>query len=124
MKTNIYLGALLAIAVFTTACQQERGKAFIPGTYVNHAKGTYALADDTLVIRLSEGQNYEVLRRTGFNRILNGKLKKREHETETWRAVYDEKTGVLKETRYGKVITFYPDSVKLRVGNREYNKLK
>lgn len=122
MKTIIYV--CFAMVLFTVACHREKTVSFIPGTYVNHAKGDYSLADDTLVIRLLEGSSYEILRKTGFNRIADGKTGKREYETEIWNAVYDSEAKVLNERRYGKVFSFYPDSAMLRLGNRTYNKLK
>jgi hypothetical protein len=122
MKTSIYL--LLVLLLFSMACQQKKTLNFIPGVYVNHSKGSYSVADDTLVIHLLEGSKYEILRRTGFNRVVDGKAGKREYETETWNGVYDAGTGVVNESRYGKVLSFFPDSGLLRVGNRTYKKIK
>lgn len=122
MKTRIYL--LLVVVLFSMACQQKKTKDFIPGVYVNHSKGSYSVADDTLVIRLVQDANYEIQRRTGFNRVVDGKPGKREHERESWSGLYDTSTGVLNESRYGKVLSFFPDSGLLRVNNRVYKKIK
>ena len=122
MKTSIYV--LLAMVLFIVACHRERTLNFIPGIYVNHAKGAYSQVDDTLVVRLLDGNNYEILRRTGFNRVVDGKQGKREYETEVWSGVYDSEKGLINESRYGKLLSFFPDSGLLRVGSRTYNKIK
>lgn len=122
MKTSIYL--LLWLLLFGTACQQKKTENFIPGTYVNHSKGDYSIADDTLQVSLVQGENYQILRRTGFNRVVDGKPGRREYDTETWSGLFDTKTGVINESRYGKVISFYPDSGLLRVNQRTYKKIK
>ncbi|WP_144043693.1 hypothetical protein [Sphingobacterium cellulitidis] len=121
MKTSIILIAVLA--VITASCKSDRTKAFIPGTYVNSATGGYSTADDTLTIVPTDVDTYNIHRRTGYNRIREGKKGQREHETEQWQAVYDKATKTLIENRMGKHITFYPESNSLRVGTREYHKV-
>lgn len=125
MKTSVYL--LLWLLLFSLACQQKKTEDFIPGVYVNHSKGEYSIADDTLVVRLVDGRNYQINRSTGFNRMVDGErreLGKREHERETWNGVYDGETGVINESRYGKVISFFADSGLLQVSSRVYKKIK
>lgn len=121
MKTPIILAAVALLLV--TACKQDKTRDFIPGTYINDAAGDYSVASDTLVIEASEANNYLIHRKTGFNRIIDGKKGKREYETEEWQAIYDENTKSLTEIRRGRLITFYPDSGSLRVGVREYHKI-
>lgn len=115
---------LCAIAVtIVTACKSDKVRPFIPGTYINNAGGEFSIANDTLVIEPSESNNFNIHRKTGFNLINDGKVGKREYETESWNGIYDEDTKTLTETKKGKLITFYPDSAKLMVGNRTYNKI-
>lgn len=120
MKTTIILFALIIVCF--CACNGDSTKSFIAGTYISEATGDYSTASDTLVIEAGEANNFSIHRKTGFNRIRNGKKGIREYETEEWKAVYDESTKSLTETRYGKVITFYPEAGKLMVGKREYKK--
>lgn len=125
MKTQIF-SALFLFTLSTLlllACKENKRQSFIPGTYVNHAGGSYSVADDTLTIEHAGGSNYLIYRSTGFNLIRNGKKGKREHETEQWNAIYNKENGSLTETRKGKTITFYPDANKLMVGSREYQKI-
>lgn len=121
MKTLFYLCA--AAVLFVTACTSDKTRSFIPGTYVNSAGGEYSIASDTLVIEPAESNNFFIQRKTGFQVITDGKKGKRQYETEAWNAVYDEGTRTLTETRKGKLITFFPETSKLKVGKREYTKI-
>ena len=115
---------LCAIAIAAVACKSDKIRLFIPGTYINSAGSEFSIANDTLVIEPSESNNFYIHRKTGFNLISNGKIGKREYEIENWNAVYDEATKTLTETKKGKLITFFPDSTKLMVGKRTYQKLR
>ena len=50
------------------------------GTYFLHFQNEYSVADDTLII--ADGV---VTKRTGYNKIRQGKLKPREYGSEQWR---------------------------------------
>lgn len=122
MKNSILLIAIAAVMM--AACNSKSDtRSSIPGTYVNQAEGEYSVASDTLVIEASEGNNYLVHRKTGFNIITDGKKGKRQYETEEWRALYDQSTKSVTEISKGKLLTFYPEAKKLLVGKREYLKL-
>ncbi|MES2458256.1 MAG: hypothetical protein V4594_22045 [Bacteroidota bacterium] len=121
MKTLFYFCA--ATVLFMAACNTDKTRSFIPGTYVNSAGGEYSVADDTLVIEPAESNNFSIQRKTGFNVINDGKKGKRQYETEQWNAIYDEGTKTLTETRKGKLITFYPETGTLKVGKRQYKKI-
>lgn len=122
MKTSMYV-LLLALG-FSLACRQNKTLDFIPGVYVSHFSGTYSVADDTLRISLLQGNYYEILRSTGFNRLTDGKRGKREYEQEIWYALFDPNNHVLNERGYGKLISFYPDSMMLKVGSEAYKKIR
>lgn len=121
MKTKIIL-TMLSFAVLL-ACNTKDNRSFVPGIYINNTSGHYSIADDTLNIQASDGNRFTIERKTGFNLIRDGRKGKREHETESWNAIMDEKTGVLTETQRGKVLIFYPDSNMLMIGKRVYKKL-
>jgi hypothetical protein len=122
MKTLFFLCAAAVLCI--AACTTDKTRSFIPGTYVNSAGGEFSVADDTLVIEPAESNNFTIQRKTGFNVITDGKKGNRQYETEQWNAIYDDGTKSLTETRKGKIITFYPESNTLKVGKREYQKLK
>jgi hypothetical protein len=120
---KIYLNLLVLFMLLNfSACQRDKEKSFLKGTYTNSAKGEFSVADDTLVVEPAENNNFLIHRRTGFNVINEGQLGKRQYEKEEWDAIYDESTKTLTETRKGKLITIYPDSGCLKVGKRKYIK--
>lgn len=109
-------------ALQITACQRDKTREFIPGTYTNSAGGEFSKADDTLVVEAAESNLFKIHRRTGFNLIDEGKVGLRQYEREEWRAVYDESTKTLIETSKGKLISVYPDSGYILIGKRKYIK--
>lgn len=121
MKNLIILSTIAVM--FIAACGTDKTREFIPGTYVNTAKSEYSIANDTLVIEPAESNNFFIYRKTGFRRINSGIVGKLEFEIEKWNALYDDGTKSLKEIRKGKLITFYPEANKLKVGEREYQKI-
>ncbi|MET4083908.1 hypothetical protein ABIB40_003881 [Pedobacter sp. UYP30] len=118
------LTMLFAIGVtLITACNKDKIREFIPGTYVNSDGSTYSIAHDTLVIEPSENRTFFIHRKTGFRIIKNRKPGKREYETEEWSGLYDESTNSIREMARGKLITFYTGTGTLKVGKREYKKI-
>ena len=84
MKNLIILFAV-AVAMIT-ACKTDNTRSFIPGTYINDARSEFSIANDTLVIEPSESNIFYIYRKTGFNLVTDGKIGKREYETENWKA--------------------------------------
>lgn len=115
------MGLCLGFAL--AGCSSDKVRDFMPGTYVNSAGGEFSIASDTLKVELVEGNNYQVLRSTGYNLISDGKVGRREHETERWSCAYGTATNSLTELRKGKIITFYPERGELGVGRRLYKKI-
>jgi hypothetical protein len=121
MKIYLNLLALIVLLHFS-ACQRDKERAFLKGTYTKSTKGEFSIADDTLVVEPAENNNFLIHRRTGFNRINDGQLGKREYEKEEWDAIYDESTKTLTETRKGRLITIHPDSGYLKLGKGKFIK--
>jgi len=124
MKTyqNILVLSTLSLVSVISACERDRIRDSIPGTYLNSAGGEFSKADDTLDIVAAEGNQFLIHRRTGFNLIESGKIGARQYEKEEWKALYDESTKILTETAKGKLISIYPDSGYLSIGKRKYQK--
>jgi len=95
----------------------------MPGTYVNLSGGEFSIASDTLKIEPVEGNNYQVLRSTGYNLITDEKVGPRERDSEVWACVYSQATKRLTELKKGKIISFFPEKEVLAVGRRLYKKI-
>ena len=67
---------------------------------------------------------YKIEKRSGFQRIQNGKKLPYEHKAKTWTGQYDVKTGAIQELQNGKVISFNLDKDQLLLGGVTYNKVK
>ena len=116
---------LLAIATGLAACnlRSDRIKSFIPGTYVNSAKGNYAQAEDTLIITATGDDTYLITRNTTYQAIRDGKLLRKRHQTRKLNAVFDDQKQVLNELTNGRIITFDPAKHLLKVNQAIYRKL-
>jgi hypothetical protein len=122
LRMIIYVSVLSC--TFLLGCSSDKVRDFMPGVYVNSAGGEFSVASDTLDVKLVEGNNYVIHRRTGFNLVTDGKIGKREYEVEKWNGVYSPNTQVLTETKRGKLISFFPEKGSLTVGQRIYKKIK
>jgi hypothetical protein len=121
MKKQTILPLLFAATLI--ACNNDKTKDFIPGTYVNHAEGEYSAANDTLLIESQEENSFLIHRKVGFHTIRDGKPGKEQYEKEEWRATYNNENKTLTETSKGKVITPLPEANKLLVERSEYLKI-
>lgn len=120
---KIYLNLLaLSILLQLSACQEDKEKAFLEGIYIHSAKGEFSIADDSLIVEPAEGNNFLIHRRTGYNRINDGQLGKREYEREEWNTIYNSESKTLTETRKGRLIGIFPDSGYLKLGKGKYIK--
>ncbi|RZJ83695.1 MAG: hypothetical protein EOO20_22330 [Chryseobacterium sp.] len=119
----VIIGVVVLGCALFAGCTSDKVRDFMPGVYVNSASGEFSVASDTLEVQFVEGNNYVIHRRTGFNLVTDGKIGKREYEMEKWSAVYSPDTQGLTETKRGKLISFFPDSGSLSVGQRSYKKI-
>ena len=108
------------------ACENEKRSANIqPGIYVNHSESAYSIANDTIAI-ISEGSGentYQVIRRTGFRRILAGKLLAPEYLLKRFTGIWDSQKQMMQLTENGIYLIFSPDARTLRIQNTEYRLL-
>jgi len=126
MKTLFVKIMLLPIS-FLAACTSNPKKLIeaIPGTYVNHSQSPYSMADDTLQIVQDDATSntYRISRKTGFRRIMNGKLQPKEYRVKAFSGLWDEQKETLQITQTELVLIFQPDAKKLILKNSEYRKL-
>jgi hypothetical protein len=118
---------VLALAIIgLSACQNQSDsvKAFIPGTYINSAKGEYAQAEDTLTITLAGNNAYFITRNTTYQAIRDGKFLPKHHKIRKLNGVFDPQTQLLNETINGEVFRFDPAKRVLIVNSKgEYKKI-
>lgn len=114
------------IVAFGFLSCNRRGRAdtrsFIPGIYVRAIEHEFAKGSDTLIITHLTGNTYQVVKRSGFVRIRNGKAQPFEQQTENLTAVYDENEQMLRESKRGKILTPLPKENKLLVEANLYEK--
>ncbi|RVT98452.1 hypothetical protein EOD41_16820 [Mucilaginibacter limnophilus] len=67
---------ILLPCIIAAACKTEPDH---DGTYIAHFKGQYSVGDDTLIVKDSV-----VTKRTGYQKIREGKLLAKEHRVKHW----------------------------------------
>lgn len=120
MRTRIKT-MLLPIGLWAGCIHQSKqNQDAIPGTYVNQAKSQYSTASDTLVIAKNNNA-CTVTRKTGFRRIVNGRLQPEEHKAKSFIGTWDQDKQILQLVENGIIIRFDGDG--LEVQNSKYRRL-
>ena len=116
---------MIAAILLLPACQSKNNQTedFIPGTYVNAAKGEYAIANDTLIIKQVDANNYQITRRTTYQAIRDGKLLPKHSKVENLNAVWDSNKQELGELITGRVFRFDTDKKLLLINQAAYQKI-
>ncbi len=119
-----YIIILLACAG-CYACQSPaaRTQTFIPGTYTGSATGEFSSAQDTLVITRLDQSHYELVRRTGYQALRNGKRLAKHHQVRVFKTLWDPLKQELTEEKTGLVFRFDADKALLYVGKASYRKI-
>ncbi|EHQ24770.1 hypothetical protein [Mucilaginibacter paludis] len=120
VKINIILTALTTVIL--SACSHSK-EADIAGTYVATYRNEYTIGNDTLEIVPYHNQIYQVIRRTGYQKIRDGKILPKEFKQVKWTATYVQDKQVLQETEFGKQLYMKPGK-SLLFGDDEYKRLK
>jgi hypothetical protein len=126
IKTMKNLSLIILSPLFwLAACnkQADKIKSFIPGTYVNSAKGDYAQAEDTLVITQVNDNTFLVTRNTTYQAIRDGRLLPKHHQSRKLNGLYDTQNQVLDETTNGQIFRFDPAMRLLKVNQAVYTKI-
>ena len=123
MKTlKILIITICALSII--ACNSSKSPD-ITGTYVSTYQNEYSIGNDTLLITAfnTDGGIYQIERRTGYQKIREGKMLPREFKKAKWTATYDIEKQVLNETEYGRKI-YMKEGQKLLFGSTGYQRLK
>jgi hypothetical protein len=111
--------------LFWSGCKEEAGKLgdFIPGTYVNEARGAFSRARDTLVIIPESGWHYRLQRRTAYQAVRGGKLLPVRHKVSVLETVFDPVKLELSDPQSGRVFRFDRARKVLLIHSAVYRKL-
>ena len=116
------------ICLLLVACQHRVTdvKDFMPGTYTRFSKGQFSQAWDTLVIGVYEKDpgTYVIRRRTGYQRIRNGKMQRREYKKSQVFVILDEQGHQLQDLKTGVRYLFAQGKGTVLVGSAEYVQVK
>ncbi|WP_431199607.1 hypothetical protein ACQ86K_01065 [Mucilaginibacter sp. P19] len=124
MKTyQLWMAACLSLII--AACNRLENKA-IAGVYVTSFRNEYSQTDDTLVINADnlEAHTYQIERRSGFNKLRNGKVLLREFKQQHWVATYRKENLVLEEGELGRKLYVKPDEHQVVMGQTVYQLMK
>lgn len=123
MKVSTILIALTVISLYS--CSYATKQTDITGTYVTQFKNDYSITADTLIVSSeANSQTFNIERRTGFNKIRDGKTFPKEFKSKKWVSSYDTEKQVLQETELGKQISVLPEKQVLKLGDTEYQRVK
>lgn len=118
-----FIWSCIAAIMMLASCQHS-SKSFMEGTFVSHQSGEYSISKDTLIIRLlGRGDQYQVIRKSTFQTIRNGKLQPRQQKVREYIAQLDPTTKVLLIDAQGVRISFLPDKNSLLLSQRMYTKV-
>ena len=113
----------LALVLMLGSCGRGAGLS-VAGTYVSHESGEYSISKDTLLILAAGGaDNYQLIRRSGFQRIRDGKLQPEEMKVQEYTGKYDPKSLVIRLDGEDKQVRFFAGGKSLLLAKREYHKI-
>jgi hypothetical protein len=123
MKATVKM--MIAAILLLAACRSKNspGQDFIPGIYANAAKGEYAIANDTLIIKQVDGNRYQLTRRTTYQAIRNGHLLPKHSKVQNLNAVWDSEKQELDERITGRIFHVDADKKLLLIDQAIYHKL-
>jgi len=113
----------MAVMLMLASCGRSSDTS-IAGTYVSQESGEYSISKDTLLILPSGGdENYRVIRRSGFQKIREGKLQPEEVKVLEYTGRYDADLALLEIDGEDKRIRFFAGGKSLLLVKREYKKV-
>lgn len=113
----------LTIVLMLGSCGRGSGLS-VAGTYVSHESGEYSISKDTLLILATGGEeNYQLIRRSGFQRIRDGKLQPEEIKVQEYSGKYDPETATLVIDGDDKQVRFFAGGKSLLLAKREFHKV-
>ena len=104
MKVSTILIALIITTLYS--CSPKSKTTNISGIYVTQFKNEYSITSDTLVVASeANSQTYSIERRTGFNKIRDGKTLPKEFKVAKWMSSYDIESKCCKKLNWVRQIS-------------------
>ena len=113
-----YLFFLFIIIVGCNNIQQHP----IEGVYTNKYESEYSVADDTIILKVSNPEMFSITRKTGFQRKRNNILLPKEYKTENLNGVYDATHHCIHEIQKGLTLICTGETIK--INNTTYHKIQ
>ena len=113
-----YLFFLFIIIVGCNNIQQHP----IEGVYTNKYESEYSVADDTIILKVSNPEMFSITRKTGFQRKRNNILLTNEYKTENLNGVYDATHHCIHEIQKGLTLICTGETIK--INNTTYHKIQ
>ena len=120
---NAFALGCMALMLMLGSCGR-RPQMAITGIYVNQESGEYSISKDTVVILAADGRgNYQLIRRSAFQRIREGKLLPEEMKVRTFTGRFDTENAILILDGEDKQVRFFSGGRSLLLAKREYRKV-
>jgi hypothetical protein len=117
------LAIVMLLLTLFSSCGRNSDNS-IAGTYVSQESGEYSISKDTLLILPTGGDgNYKVIRRSGFQKIREGKLQPEEIKLLEYTGRYDAYQDLLEIDGEARRIRFFAGGKSLLLVKREYQKV-
>jgi len=114
----------ISILIVVAACNNAKDDQQIEGVYAGHFEHEYGINDDTLIFRKANEQNiFELTRKTGTIRKLDGKVFPKEWRTENWNLDYNPEKQTFFELRHGKTLIWNKAASIMQLGKTKYKKI-
>ncbi len=126
MKLIYFLATAFVLAGCNSLSKSNDAKESMPGIYTRQSEGEFSKAMDTLIISANNEKagTYLIIRKTRFNRIVDGKLQPPEYKTEKMIAGYNEKNQQLQDMKTGRLFSFNVKTNELLFGTETYQKIE
>jgi len=121
---------LICSILLTVACNQQTKsdevRNSIPGEYIFSGGTDLSKGSDTLYINAYDEKagTYIIIRNTGYNRLIDGKLQAKEFKSEKFIAAYDDNKQQLEDSKTGRLLSFSKSNKNLVFGTATYQKIK
>lgn len=116
---------IISLLVLITACNETKTGSDMEGVYTANFEHEFGKNEDTLIVKkINDKGIYQISRHTGLVRKIDSKEFSKEIKMETWTLEFDPARQTLTELREGKLLIWSNTTHSIRMGKREYKKIK